>query len=129
MGSLFDGFHREQEREVVPTPAFVTGSHIYGTPGPESDIDLVVLCNAKTKAKLLEEAGGKYPIRFGKLNVIVASSQEEYKAWADAKARCLEFARGKGRQLTKEEAVTIHDLVRVEHGVEYTGGSGKKDVE
>lgn len=127
MGSLYDDW--VAARDLNPTPAFVTGSHIYGSPKPESDVDLVVLCSQKTKEKLLELSGGKYPIRFGNLNIIAAGSEEEYKAWYKAKTKCVEFSRDKGRPLTKEESIIVHDMVRVEYGVEYAGGSGKRHAE
>ena len=69
--------------------AFITGSHAYGTPTEASDIDLVILCDEETRSKL-DELKDRYPekmeqkpIRFGRLNLIVVTSQEEYEAWKE----------------------------------------------
>lgn len=62
--------------------SFLTGSYAYGTPKPESDIDLVVLVTATEAAKLagiqiqedavLSDYYGRtktHSLRFGKLNL------------------------------------------------------------
>lgn len=70
--------------------AFITGSHAYGTPHEESDIDLVVLADGPTIEKLAEvlafEMGSAVDdvdasIKLGKLNLIVCSTEEQWQAW------------------------------------------------
>lgn len=92
--------------------AFLTGSTQYGTyDTPESDIDLVILVDKETKDKLIAEGG--LPCRFGKLNLILATTQEEYAFWLAAKLRCVaDSAR------TKEEVIAIHDGMRGLLGLE-----------
>lgn len=60
--------------------AFLTGSQVYGTPTPESDIDLVVkmsheemltLCGLVGAGTVEEYGDGQTTIRFGKLNIII----------------------------------------------------------
>jgi len=58
--------------------AFITGSHAYGTPTDESDIDLVVWVGGDAKTLLAKEG---YPIRFGNLNLILVDSEEQWTAW------------------------------------------------
>ena len=69
--------------------AFVTGSRKYGSPRPDSDVDLAILVN-REDAEILrhhsegegEEANRK--IVYGKLNLIVFVKGEEddqYQAW------------------------------------------------
>jgi hypothetical protein len=75
--------------------AFLTGSHVYGTPHEKSDIDLVVMMTPDQLRRFVEliqdgegdgdirydgvEAGAC--VRFGKLNLIVVTSKFDYQAW------------------------------------------------
>lgn len=91
--------------------AFLTGSHAYGTPNNESDIDLVLLMDESEGRRLATLAGiepdknyGVPVIRFGKLNLIVVTSQTEYDAWFNGT-----------NQLVQEKPVTrerARDLLR-----------------
>ncbi len=65
--------------------AFLTGSHAYGTPREDSDIDLVIRCDEET-AKFLSAqrdpmADGSPAIKFGKMNFIPCTTDEQYNAW------------------------------------------------
>lgn len=78
--------------------AFATGSRVYGTPRPDSDLDLVVLVDSDDLARLRELADKtdtveqepddkSYPsdsLRFGKLNLICISSHAVFEAWRKA---------------------------------------------
>lgn len=76
-----------------------TGSQVYGTPTPASDVDLVVCVTEGTLEWLMELAAdsiepdeyndGSISIRCGKLNIIVLSSQEEFERWRTATNRLL----------------------------------------
>lgn len=80
--------------------AFLTGSHVYGRPRDDSDVDLVVLvshADLKTLAKLLggevestqeEDEPTRYPagslsIKDGRLNLIATSDPDRYEAWRE----------------------------------------------
>ena len=62
--------------------SFITGSHIYGKPTSDSDIDLVIFVDQETKDKLIELSNtGKMPCRFGKLNLIFALFKNQDSLW------------------------------------------------
>lgn len=77
--------------------AFITGSHAYGRPNKSSDVDLVILVSEEDLKILKEEADesnnweceGRYKehapqascLRFGFLNLIVCTTQEQYDLW------------------------------------------------
>jgi len=83
------------------TPAFLTGSHAYGKPRLDSDVDLVVYMPDTQAAELLDVLGvvnsnsdydaTGYQFRAGQLNVIICTSEADYWAWRsgteDLKAR------------------------------------------
>lgn len=97
--------------------AILTGSHAYGTTTPESDVDLVVLVDAETKDKLL--AIGGLPCRFGDLNLIPVTTQNELDCWKEATRRCIELADSRLFTLpfTRDDALEIHKACREEFGV------------
>lgn len=59
---------------------FLTGSHAYGTPNENSDIDFCVLVN---DVQFFWTNSMEKGIRFGKLNLIAFSSIEKYMRWKD----------------------------------------------
>jgi hypothetical protein len=63
--------------------AFICGSRAYGTPRPDSDVDLVVLVSAADMLKLAElsECANPNITRFGRLNLIPVTSEIEFAAW------------------------------------------------
>ena len=73
--------------------SFLTGSHAYGTPNKNSDIDLVICMSKKEGLKLGEltqpdkgeqmryGSSDLLTMRFGDLNLIVCLSDEVYAAW------------------------------------------------
>lgn len=62
--------------------AFITGSRAYGTPKKESDIDLCVLVDQQTKDRLTKLSKNKSePVRFGNLNLVLVTTEEEFAAW------------------------------------------------
>jgi len=64
------------------TKAFLTGSHAYGTPHEQSDIDLVILCDEETRLKLRSLANRHNgQIRFGGLQVLAFSNEAVFSAW------------------------------------------------
>jgi len=80
--------------------SFITGSHAYGTPRPNSDIDLVVLVDAGCCQKLchlgqrgsrvLAEGDGK--AFFGNLNLILVTDEKQFDMWAKGTAELMAMA-------------------------------------
>ena len=76
--------------------AFVTGSYAYGVPGPDSDVDLVVLVTQADLDRLVAAvkqerhpqdqnyliAGGT-SLRFGMLNLICCTNKAYYDVWLE----------------------------------------------
>lgn len=74
---------------------FLTGSHAYGTPTAESDVDLVVLVDNLELRKLIElklenadpkestsaEGACTASLRFGELNLILTHREDIFRAW------------------------------------------------
>ena len=62
--------------------SFITGSRAYGQPNADSDLDLVILVDESTKAQLVAFSDlSTEPIRFGKLNIIACTTEEEFTCW------------------------------------------------
>ncbi len=106
--------------------AFLTGSHAYGIPKPDSDVDLVVLVSPEDmeKLRLLADrddshpedqnyiiAGG-VPLRFGKLNLI-CSDARKYKVWKRGTERLKKMA-----PVTREFACELFRRLRQAAGFE-----------
>lgn len=95
--------------------SFVTGSHAYGTPNENSDIDLVVFVDPNDTFKLIEHAdsnngcsngsGGPddVSLRFGKLNLIVLADEEKFHLWKEATDALIGL-----RPVSRERAVDWH---------------------
>jgi Nucleotidyltransferase domain len=90
--------------------AFLTGSRVYGQPTPESDVDLVVFISEEDKETLVKLADTALPIRFGKLNVIALTNEDEFYAWKSA-TREVQAARSKngGKALDKAANCAIFE--------------------
>ena len=101
----------DEEMERLP---FITGSHAYGSPGPKSDVDLVVLLSRQIKniLNLYNENHETIAIRFGKLNIIPILTEQEYDAWKEATEQMAEVKRKTGATFTKEVA---SDKIRAAH--------------
>lgn len=91
--------------------AFITGSHAYGTPREDSDVDLVVLVDDDTIAKLTELNGGEVghsggpesaSLRFGALNLILHSNPAMFEAWQAGTASLK-----RRKPVTRDEAVAL----------------------
>ena len=76
----------------VPGQPFVTGSHAYGTPRNDSDLDLVVMLTPGDLKVLQDRAPGAemtdYPpsqietsLRYGTLNLICCTTLEKWETW------------------------------------------------
>lgn len=103
--------------------AFLTGSRVYGSPAPDSDIDIAVLLSHGEIAQLLnlskqneevsETPGATCSIRFGNLNIIATHIETEFAAWLIA-TRDLE----KVKPVPKEDCCKHFDKVRHQRTVE-----------
>ncbi len=105
--------------------AFLTGSRIYGTVKPGSDVDLVLLVDEDTKQKLVALSDlGKEPVRFGKLNLILCTMEEEFAVWKVGTAQMkLRKSRDKVAY-SSQEAKQCLDVLRQMVGVDDEGQSG-----
>lgn len=84
---------------------FITGSWAYGEPTPESDVDLVLLVDSWPRDILLElSETKKVPVRYGKLNLILCYSEEEYDAWYEFTNDMLGQRILTGKPVSSEEA-------------------------
>lgn len=107
--------------------SFITGSYAYGKPKPESDIDLVIYVNYTTKERLIKLSDyEKMPCKFGRLNLIFATSEEEYAAWLLGKILCVD---DKPNNTNKEINNKHHDKARNLFGTTYDHDSGKSELE
>lgn len=110
--------------------SFVTGSHAYGTPHPNSDIDLVVLVSAKDAERLKEQAeavmqvDGEYDaahiglsLRFGNLNLICVTDEESFEIWRKGTMRLK-----KRKPVSRQDAIKFLKKLRQEAGWKNKGG-------
>jgi len=96
--------------------AYLTGSRAYGTPRDDSDIDLVIACDAKTLGTLWEFNEGGKGLRYGKLNLVAfnlddAEEVARYDRWKIAHDKLAAAA-----PVTKEVAIEMfrsHDAEKV----------------
>ena len=93
--------------------AFITGSHAYGEPHADSDVDLVVRVDHDDLALLRELSGcRKGPIRFGTLNIIACVSDELYLAWLDGTNALMDEGRTTGCPIPRERACEVLKALR-----------------
>ena len=76
------------QRATKARQAFITGSRRYGSPKPTSDLDLVIRVTreeAELIAAMAHAQNRVYPqhrvIRFGYMNLIVATTDRQWDAW------------------------------------------------
>lgn len=101
--------------------SFITGSNVYGKPNSDSDVDLVIFVDAQTKEELIKLSDtGKMPCRFGKLNIIFATTEEEYAAWLLGKIEAKKLKKDVPKDIFKR----IHDEARDLFGTTYDYDSG-----
>lgn len=100
---------------------FITGSHAYGAPTADSDIDLVVFVPSEVRELLVKNSDDKkYPVRYGKLNLILARSLADFKVWEDGTRKLQNL----GTAVTKEFAAKVFEKMREEAGVDEGDFSG-----
>lgn len=99
--------------------AFITGSQIYGTPTPDSDVDLVVLMEPDAGFDLatlfgaeIERGKNNYPgaqFLAGSLNIILCTDTDEFDIWQ--RGTCELEAR---KPVTRDEAKAHFAKLRAE---------------
>lgn len=117
--------------EVIGQLPFVTGSIRYGEPTKDSDIDLVILVSHDELKNLLHavhflqilrgEPEAENPtdykctskaFRFGDLNLIVCTTEEQYMVWKNGTRECVEV-----NPCSREEAREIFNEYRRDAGI------------
>lgn len=102
--------------------AFVSGSHVYGTPNEDSDIDLIVMMD-ESLAKWLYEmaetddcshtpACGSLSVRFGKINLICCWEQWVYDLWFNGTS----LLHG-AKPVTRDTAIILFESLRFKNAV------------
>lgn len=113
-------------RDSLPKPTnpifhrnlpILTGSRIFGTPGPDSDLDLVIFMPLEDAKRLVGMAEGQdpdnlqsygdgmYSLKFGLLNLLVCTTEKAYHIMRTGTDQAIELA--KEQPLTKAQS---HDL-------------------
>lgn len=91
--------------------AFISGSRAYGSPSKSADIDLVIKVSEETHQKLRKLAGvadkPQDPIRFGLLNLICLTTDEDMAVW---KVGTEQMAQEK--PVSRDHAIKILDKLR-----------------
>lgn len=124
----FDKYLKIAREYAKPTtPAILTGSHAYGEPHEDSDIDLVVYMPPSELAKLQRAMGlgeqakaakdkaygdSNTPLRFGPLNLLVCTSRKRYESWCEGTADLVQRGEEEGRPITRPEAVEHFSKLR-----------------
>lgn len=96
---------------------FITGSRAYGTVTPKSDIDLVLRVDPLLAEVLRTLSESDTAIRFGKLNLILCTTDTEYAMWkvgTEKLKRC-------NVRPTREEAVALLGDLRNQLGLPQKG--------
>jgi predicted nucleotidyltransferase len=107
--------------------AFLTGSHIYGDPGPDSDIDLVIKTDYETFQKLIQlcdQYEGRKSIKFGDLSIICCTSDDEFAMWRLGTSGIERLSHRKNKPYNKSMAKKILDKLRDLIGIKDRSDSG-----
>lgn len=94
---------------------FITGSHAYGAPTAESDVDLVIppmIPDSLSKLTLYSESGD-IPIKYGNLNILVAPTEEAFWLWW----KCTETLKSV-KPVTREFAISFIERKFSEAGID-----------
>lgn len=96
-----------------------TGSRVYGVPRQESDLDIVILCNATEYDMLrsvhvrndedghvLYPEGGGLNLRFGNLNIIATTDEAMFAAWKEG-TQFLKDMKYYDGPVTRDKAIAV----------------------
>lgn len=100
--------------------AFIVGSRSYGTPTDKSDIDLVIYCDRETQLILDQHTEGTASpfhkqvrqLRFGKLNVIACTTEEQWAAWKLGNERLREHCKLQDAPIDEHLAKRVFRFLR-----------------
>ena len=118
--------HQEATRLRLANTSFITGSHAYGTPHEDSDVDLVVrmpvfpamalaVLSGANQARLEHELNeyqddGSFSMRFGKLNLICCYDDRAYANWLEGTSEL-----SLRKPVTRGEACATFQRIRKEN--------------
>lgn len=74
-------FIKPELLETNDHTCFLTGSHVYGIPTTESDIDLAILVSEETFNFLFDNRDKQPSIRFGSLNLVMFTDLSKFNRW------------------------------------------------
>lgn len=114
--------------------SFITGSHAYGTPEHDSDVDLVIftheadieLLSRISDDSLFRENNGYdsgRSLRFGRLNIIAISDEKHFELWRWANKRLK--AR---RPVDRDYAILYLNELRVRNGILYPENKSTQEL-
>lgn len=111
--------------------AFISGSRAYGAPSKSSDIDLVIKVSCETLQKLRKLAGvadkPQEPIRFGHLNLICLTTDEDMAVWKVGTEQMVQEKLDQKKPVSRNQAIKILDGLRESIGKgKYECPSGKE---
>ncbi len=104
---------------------FITGSRVYGTVTPKSDVDLVIHVDSKTADVLRLFSDEKDVVRFGKLNLIICETELEMSMWKLGTCHVERESQRTRAGIPKGDAKEIFDRLRCMVGLEDNGDSGR----
>lgn len=116
--------------------AFITGSRAYGDPRLDSDVDLVIRCSPDLEATLrylsdfkdpTERSNPTRPIRFGRLNLITCTTDEQFAVWRLGTTHMKNVSSRQLVTFPKEDAKQVFDRLREMVEILDSAQSGKKD--
>jgi hypothetical protein len=80
--------------------SFITGSHAYGTPTENSDVDLAIFCSEEDADFLWKASEDGPSVRFGKMNLIIFTNERAYDRWKECTNNLISR-----RPVTRDEAI------------------------
>lgn len=110
--------HKQLTRELQQMNAFITGSHAYGKPTENSDVDLVVFMSTEWDANKIKRYFGDPqtthggPVRAGNLNLILCDTEAEWSIWRYGTDILIRRSLEEGRPVDTEEATELFDSLR-----------------
>lgn len=116
--------HAEHYLPGDPPASFLTGSHVYGSPRPDSDIDLVISADDHDLEVFRSISHGTSTMVFGRLSCILANP-EQYRVWRIGTRFLFDFAKELSDlnrpPLSRDYAVSFFGRIASALGVEDWG--------
>jgi len=107
--------------EVDTREPFITGSHAYGEPTKDSDVDLVVRISDDVSWFLAGHEDSDHQscshIRFGNLNLILCTSDKQYDVWLEGTLFLLDEKERTKELVIRDRAVEVFSDLRNKHGI------------